>query len=62
MDELARAGGLTRLRGLLSGRGRLALLAARLSQRMLLRTTWHLGTLEELVLRELGRSHGWKTE
>lgn len=62
LAELESRGGLARLRDLLSGRGRLALLAARASRHLMLRTHWQLGTLEELVLREQDRQHGWKTE
>ncbi|MCK6372268.1 MAG: hypothetical protein L6Q83_13275, partial [Gammaproteobacteria bacterium] len=62
LAELERLGGLARLRALLGGRGRLALLGSRLSGRMMLRTLWHLGTLEELVLRELDHTPGWGRE
>lgn len=62
LTELQRQDGLPRLAALLSARGRAALLASRISRRMTVRTAWHLGTLEELVLRELGRTHGWTTE
>lgn len=60
LREIDDGGGIGALRGLLSVRGRLALLASRMSRGMMVRTNWHLATIEELVLREIGRDGGWR--
>ncbi len=62
LAELTARDGLARLRGLLSARGKLALRASRASRQMMLHALWQLGTLEELVLRELDRQYGWERE
>ncbi|MEO8005546.1 MAG: hypothetical protein ABI771_11610 [Betaproteobacteria bacterium] len=59
-QELKQGVGLPFLRRLLAPRGRMALLASRLSRKMILGTEWQLATLEEFVLREIKHTHGWR--
>jgi hypothetical protein len=61
LRELKQCGGLSYLRRLLSRRGRVALFASRVSRHLMIDTEWHLATLEEFVVREFGRAHGWRT-
>lgn len=60
LREIEDGGGLGTLRKLLSMRGRLVLAASRMSRGMMRRTNWHLATIEELVLREVDRTAGWR--
>jgi hypothetical protein len=61
LRDLKQGGGLRYLRRLLAPRGRMVLFASRVSRHMMLATEWHLTTLEEMVLRDLGQTHGWRT-
>jgi hypothetical protein len=61
LRELKQRGGLPYIRRLLTPRGRLALFASRISRYMMVETEWQLARLEEIVLRELGRTQGWRT-
>jgi len=61
LRELKQRGGLPYLRRLLTPRGRMALFASRVTRNMMIGTEWQLARLEEFVLRELGRTHGWRT-
>lgn len=60
--ELKEGQGLPYLRSLLAPRGRMALLASRISRRMMLGTEWQLATLEEFVLREMKHTDGWRIQ
>ena len=60
LRELEQHGGCGYLRPLLARRARVAWLASKISARMMVHTEWQLARLEEFVLRELGRTHGWR--
>jgi hypothetical protein len=61
LRDLKQGRGLRYLRHLLAPRGRMALFASRISRHLMVGTEWRLLALEEIVLRELGHTHGWRT-